>query len=81
MEEINLFDLEEVDTVCNENSCAICYEPIFEKNIYMLSTNLNVIKTDYTSNLNNTVLDGEFIYISKEKKYLYMIFDCLFYKG
>ena len=31
MEEINLFDLEEVDADCNENSCIICYEPIFEK--------------------------------------------------
>ena len=36
MEEINLFNLEEVDIDCNENSCVICYEPIFEKNIYTI---------------------------------------------
>jgi SAM-dependent methyltransferase len=54
---------------------------IFENSMYMLSTNLNVIKTDYTSNLNNTILDGELIYISKEKRYLYMAFDCLFYNN
>jgi len=36
MEEINLFDLEEVDVDYNENSCVICYEPIFEKSIYVI---------------------------------------------
>lgn len=54
---------------------------VFNKIIYLISTNMNVIKTSYTSDLNNTILEGELMYISSQKKYLYMIWDCLFYNN
>ena len=54
---------------------------IFQKEIYLISNNFNVIKTNYTSKLNNTILEGEMIFFHESKKYLFMAFDCLFYNG
>ena len=51
-------------------------------NIYLLSNNLGVKKLDKkVKGLNNTILEGELIHITSERKYLYMIFDCLYYEG
>jgi hypothetical protein len=42
-------------------------------------TNLVIKKTKYTSELNNTILEGELIL--HENKYIFMGFDCLFFNG
>ena len=52
---------------------------VFQKNIYLISNNFNVIKTNYSSKLNNTILEGEFLFFHETKKYLFMAFDCIFY--
>jgi len=54
---------------------------IFNNIIYLLSCNFNIIKTNYKNKLNNTILEGELIFISNQKKYLFMAFDCLYYNG
>ena len=54
---------------------------IFGNDVFMLSNNLSVRKTNFKvkdESLNGTLLEGELIYLPKKKKYLYMIFDCLF---
>ena len=58
---------------------------ILDNNVYLISNNLEVkkIKTlsDKYSNYNLTVIDGEYIYISNYKKFLYLAFDILFFQG
>jgi SAM-dependent methyltransferase len=54
---------------------------ILQGRVYLISNNLNVLKTSYTSKLNNTIIEGELIYFSEQKKYLFMAFDCLFYNN
>jgi len=52
---------------------------VIEGRCYLISTNLVVKDTGITVNkkYNNTILDGEYIFISKHNKYLFMIFDCI----
>ena len=54
---------------------------IFNKTIYLINCNLSVKKTKYKSELNNTILEGELIYLADEKKYIFMGFDCLFFNN
>lgn len=55
---------------------------IYNNNLYLISNNLNIKKTIYkTKNLDNTILEGEYIYLRDKQKYIFMIFDCLFFKG
>jgi SAM-dependent methyltransferase len=55
---------------------------ITNDNIYLISNNLHVKKINKTvTNLNNTIIEGEYIYLSNKRKNLFMIFDCLYYKG
>jgi len=54
---------------------------VCNKIIYLINTNLVVTKTKYISELNNTILEGELIFISEENKYIFMGFDCLYYSG
>lgn len=53
---------------------------IIEKRCYLLSSNLIVKDTGIdisNDDINNTIIDGEFIFVKKYNKYLYMAFDCL----
>jgi hypothetical protein len=57
---------------------------IYNNHIYLISSNLDVkdtgiIISEELSKYNNTILDGEYIFISKKNRYLYMVFDCLYY--
>lgn len=54
-----------------------------DKRCYLISNNLNVKDTgiDINSKFNNSILDGEYIFIQEHNKYLYMIFDCLVLSG
>jgi ATP-dependent DNA ligase len=54
---------------------------IFQKQVYLISNNMNVIKTNYSSKLSNTIIEGELIYFHDTKKYLFMAFDCLYYNN
>jgi len=54
---------------------------IFQKEVYLISNNFNVTKTNYTSKLNNTILEGEMIFFHELKKYLFMAFDCIYYNN
>ena len=51
-------------------------------NMYFISGNMDVRLLDYKVNgLKETILEGELIHITSQRKYLYMIFDCLYYDG
>jgi SAM-dependent methyltransferase len=58
---------------------------IDDKNIYLISNNLHVRKLN-SRNYNidgykNTIMEGEYIYLTEKKVYLFMIFDILYLKG
>lgn len=50
--------------------------------LYLLSCNMNVRLLDIkVDGIKDCILEGELIHISSQRKYLYMIFDCLYYNG
>jgi len=52
---------------------------VFDSRCYLISTNLIVKDTGLIvdAKYNNSILDGEYIFLPKMNKYLYMVFDCL----
>lgn len=57
---------------------------ILDNQVYLISNNLEVkkIKTNVgATSYNLTVLDGEYLYIPKYKKFLFLTFDTLFFQG
>ena len=52
---------------------------IFDSRCFLISTNLIVrdMGLDVDKKLNNSILDGEFIFLPKYNKYMFMGFDCL----
>jgi len=54
---------------------------IMNSHVYMISTNLNVRDTGIVlknKDYDGTVMDGEYIFIPKLNRHLFMVFDCLF---
>ncbi len=57
---------------------------IVDNKVYLISTNLNVKYTGIEldkkigAKYNDTILDGEYIFIAKENRHIFMVFDCLF---
>jgi SAM-dependent methyltransferase len=55
---------------------------IYEDECYLISNNLHVKKMGVKNKeFNNTIVEGELIYIDEKRIYLFMMFDCLYYKG
>lgn len=59
---------------------------IIDSEVYIISDTLHVKKTGITldsksKSFNNSVLDGEYIFIAKHNRHLFMVFDCLFSEG
>lgn len=55
---------------------------IYNNNVYMITTNLGIKKLDVTiKGYDNSILEGEMIHLTHVNKYLFMAFDCQFYKG
>jgi hypothetical protein len=56
---------------------------ITDGKVYLISNNLNVIKTDHEvdKKYNETLIDGELIFLNKYNKYVFLGFDILFDKG
>ena len=55
---------------------------IYKDECYLISNNLHVKKMGIKNKeLNDTVIEGELIYIDEKRIYLFMMFDCLYYKG
>lgn len=59
---------------------------IFENNVYLMSTNLDVKKIKESidkkhSAYNLTILDGEYLFIPRSQKFVFLAFDCLFFQG
>lgn len=55
---------------------------IIENEVYLISNNLHIKKIDINiQNLNNSIVEGELIYLYDKQKYIFMMFDCLFFKN
>lgn len=50
--------------------------------MYLLSNNLNVININKNiKDMDNTIFEGEYIYIESQKKFVFMMYECLFFKN
>ena len=56
---------------------------IYNSRVYLLSTNLEVIDTnlDVDKKYNNTVIDGEYVFIADKQKFVFLGFDILYASG
>jgi len=55
---------------------------IYEDESYLISNNLHVKQLNRKiKNMNNTIVEGELISLPNTRKYIFMMFDCLIYKG
>lgn len=60
------------------------YFLIVENNdVYLMSNNMEIKKVviNQGNEYNKTILDGEYIFVKEQQKYIFMAFDLLFYKG
>jgi SAM-dependent methyltransferase len=60
-----------------------CFLIVVNETVYLISNTLHITNTgiQVSKEFNDTVLDGELIYLSKYKKYVFLAFDILFDKG
>lgn len=59
------------------------YLLVYDGRCFLISTNLTVkdIGLEVDPKLSNTILDGEFIFLPKFNRYLFMCFDCVLYSN
>lgn len=81
-----------IDTIPNEYSVTDKVDGerhflmVYKKNVYLISNNL-VVKKIKEYNLKEiekyeeTILDGEYIFVKKHQKFMFLGFDILFHKG
>lgn len=52
---------------------------VYNGNCYLINTNFIVINIGISvpEKFNNSIIDGELLFVPKHNKYLYMVFDCL----
>jgi SAM-dependent methyltransferase len=63
-----------------------CFLLIHNKNVYLITGTLHVKKTGIEltkkqESYNDTILDGEYIFLAKHNRHVFMAFDCLFNSG
>jgi SAM-dependent methyltransferase len=63
-----------------------CFLIIYNGVAFIISDNLHVRNTGYfippnQSKFNDTILDGELIFLPEKNRYIFMVFDCLFSQG
>ena len=55
---------------------------IYDNETYLISNNLHVRKLNHKiKDMNNTIIEGELIHIADKNRYIFMMFDCLYYKN
>jgi SAM-dependent methyltransferase len=57
---------------------------IYSNRIYLISDILKVIDLGITvpdDKFNGVIMDGEYIFIKKENRYVFLVFDCLYYNN
>jgi hypothetical protein len=59
---------------------------IFNNRCYLISSGLyikdtGIVLSDSKSKYNGSILDGEYIFIAKKNRHIFLVFDCLFYCG
>ena len=55
---------------------------IIKNKCYLIDNNLNIRPTDITvNNLDNTIIEGEFIFLQDKQVFLMMVYDCLYLNG
>lgn len=55
---------------------------VYNLRAYLISDNLRVIDTGIVltnQKYNGTILDGEYVFIKRENRYVYLVFDCIYY--
>ena len=61
-----------------------CIGIVINKNLYLIFSNLDIkksgIKLD-SDKFNNSIVDGEYIFNKKYNKYIFALFDILYYNG
>ena len=66
------------DKVDGEN----CVLFISDNSLYFITNNLDVRKQPIkTKDLNNTIIEGELVHLLSPNKYIFLGYDCLFYKN